>query len=158
MTISDAPWYCIRTERARERAVAESIAALGFPAWVPMALRFTRDRKAGGVRRTWDSPVAPTWLFAAVPVAVHGDFWKIRGYVALERDSALDPVSVAPKAIAIFRAETDARYGATARHVERLRRGIRSRPPPKLKVTSLADLGEAYERFRHEIEQADRHP
>jgi len=105
-------WLILRTDFRKEAYVAAQIRGMGFAAWVPCQMIASRP---GIARRKLSAPavaikelpVLPRRLFAAVPVALEADLLKVRHLVALERDAALDPVSVPGNQIDAFRAEID---------------------------------------------------
>jgi len=105
-------WLIVRTDFRKEAYVAAQIRGMGFAAWVPCQMIVSRP---GIARRKLshaavaikELPVLPRRLFAAVPVALEADLLKVRHLVALERDAALDPVSVPGNQIDAFRAEID---------------------------------------------------
>lgn len=111
-------WIVIRTDHRKEAYVASQAELRGFTAWVPMqiiaarpqvARKLTAKAHASVIRHI---PVLPRRVFVQMPSgfnteAVQADLGKIRHMVAVERNGALEAVSVASGAIEVFRAEID---------------------------------------------------
>jgi hypothetical protein len=111
-------WLIIRCDFRKEAYVAQQIRMLGFDAWVPAQMIATRPaiarrKLSAAAVQVKELPLLPKRLFAAVPVAVEADLLKIRHLVAIERDAALEPVSVPDAQIRAFRAEIDRENTAT---------------------------------------------
>jgi len=105
-------WLILKTDFRKEHYVAAQIRHMGFAAWVPCQMISTRlgigrRKLSAPAVAIKELPVLPRRLFAAVPVALEADLLKVRHLVALERDAALDPVSVPGSQIDAFRAEID---------------------------------------------------
>jgi len=147
-------WLIIRTDYRKEHYVAAQIRNMGFAAWVPCQMIASRP---GIARRKLshpavaikELPVLPRRLFAAVPVTLEADLLKVRHLVALERDAALDPVSVPGNQIDAFRAEIDRENTAAFALMQTQSR------KQKAKWRSLKDaLVEMVESAKTQMEQA----
>lgn len=103
-------WVIVRTKYGKEHYVANAIARMGFPAWVPVEIRSYRTT---GNRRTRhrtliEVPLLPKTMFAALPEALHSDLQAVRYYTSLERDEALEALKIEDWEMAAFRTEVEA--------------------------------------------------
>lgn len=118
-------WIICRTDARKELYVARQLALAGFDAWVPAQIIVTRPHAArritakAHVQTVKESPILPRRVFAAIPVACHGDLAGIRHLVGVERDGNQLPVSVPPGQITAFKAEIDRENTATLALAER---------------------------------------
>lgn len=105
-------WLIIRTELRKEIHVAAAIARLGYDAWVPLEAVSRRIHRKHKPRAVEYVPVIPKTIFAAIPAplegSLHGEVHKIRGVVALMRDSLSQAFCVPANHIQRFREEIDA--------------------------------------------------
>lgn len=133
-----ARWIIVKSEYKHELAVSRQIEAMGYPAWVPMEVRFHRITTPSKVKRahTWEAPVIPTVLFAAVPVAVQGQLVSLRGCHSLHRPDAVSaPFLIAPEQIEAFR-------DMVALENARLRRQFQRRQEGKRAKKTVVKLGD----------------
>ncbi len=141
-------WYVVRTKTGHERDVAASI-AVSHDVWLPMETRYVRARRKTGQHRKWDQPAYAGWLFAAVPVAQHGDLQKIRGYLAVLRDSASAPIPVDPRAIHQWRENLDRHNARVCRSYEVLLQGGRAKAQ-RLVLKGFAELKQVMDGMERE--------
>lgn len=103
-------WLIIKTDFRKEQYVAQQIRNLTWDAWVPCEVRTQRIGRHVKRRQTTYHPLIPRRIFAAVPfwAVAQGELDHIRHLVAVERNAALEPVSVPANEIHAFRAAIDA--------------------------------------------------
>ncbi len=121
-------WYCIATERDEERRTAHELARHGFPVWLPEEFRCHMPRKRAPAR-SWHVPILSQTLFAAIPVALHGEIAILAGKPLVWRDSEYAAIPVPYRDIQRFREEIDARNVVLQRHFQRLLDGVPSKKP-----------------------------
>lgn len=106
-------WLIIRTDYRKEHYVAQQIRNAGFDAWVPVQIIAARPQIARRItakaqlQTIKEIPVLPRRLFAAVPVALQAELEGVRHLVAIERNAALEAISVPFNQIHAFRVEID---------------------------------------------------
>lgn len=130
------PYYLIRvTERiatdhgmSREEFVARAIRRWGYDAWAPFEIKAWRPTRRARVWRTREHPVIPKCLFAAIPVANHGDLQSIRYFDAIARDSAQAPLKIPAIEVRRFR---DYLADWNDREIARITAGNRGKPEKK---------------------------
>ena len=129
-------WLIIKTARLQEQKLAKRIEALGFPAWVPVEVRWHKTKQGAGKprrNRIWEAPALPRTVFAAVPVASYGDLMALEGYDSLHVEKATGTPSKARfEAIEIFRAALDRENTIRRRQYARRQEG--KRPVRRLKL------------------------
>jgi len=104
------------------------------PGW-----RFCHHRKTRQ-RTITEHPAIPKCLFAAIPVALHGDLHRIRYFDHIERDGASVPLSVPAIQVSRFR---DALTEWNDTETRRIQAGNRGKPEKKRWVRLEAQtLGE----------------
>jgi hypothetical protein len=146
-------WLIVRTEFAKgaETSVARQIEALGFEAWVPMDVRFHRlqaqdskfpmPKRHVKRERIWETPMLPTVLFAAVPVAVRGLLQPIRGFDRLHCSNPLyGPAIVTADQITAFRDMVERENTIKRRQFSRKQEGKRATKTIKLDPEGAALL------------------
>ena len=154
-------WLILRTDFRKEQYVARQIEHMGFPAWVPVQIVACRPQIARRITRAThlkafrEICLLPRRVFVAMPLeaaaeAVHGEYGYLRqSGCAIERNAALDPVSVPGNQIAAFRAEIDRENTAAL--------ALATRPSRKQKAKwkSLHDaLLEMIDAAKEQLEQA----
>lgn len=148
-------WLILRTDLGKEQYVADAVRRLGFDAWVPMQIIACRPAIARRVsakahlKAYREICLLPRRVFAAVPVALEADLLKIRHAVAVERNAALEAISVPANQIQQFRAEIDRENTAAL--------ALATRPSrrQKAKWRSLHEaLVEMIEQAKGQLEQA----
>ena len=114
-------WIIIRTDFRKEAYVADAIRRTGFDAWHPVQVIACRPASARRImaktqlRAYREVSLIPRRVFAAVPHwgLLQGELDHIRYRADVERNAALDPVSVPPAEIAAFKAAIDAENTAS---------------------------------------------
>lgn len=148
-------WLILRTDFRKEAYVARQVENMGFAAWVPVQIIACRPAIARRVsakahlKAYREICLLPRRVFAAVPVMQEADLLKIRHAVALERNAALEAISVPANAIQQFRAEIDRENTAAL--------ALATRPSRKQKAKwkSLHDaLVEMIDAAKTQLEQA----
>lgn len=149
-------WLIIKTDFRKEQYVAQQIRNLTWDAWVPCQIITARPHAARRVtakahlQTIKELPILPRRIFAAVPLwaVLQGELDHIRHLVAVERNAALEPVSVPANEIHAFRAAIDAENTAALALSQASRR-------QKAKWRSLKDaLLEMIEGAKQQMEKA----
>ena len=134
-------YYAIRTERDKDADVAKAIQALGYPVHMLTVVHVIKGHRKAPPRKI-ERPMLPGWLFAGLPVSVHGKLWEIDGYLATERDSASTAIPVPSEQIKECLSELDAHNARMLRWFRLLQAGDK-RPGrvPVMKCRALSELG-----------------
>ena len=154
-------WLIVRTDFRKEAYVARQVEHMGFDAWVPVQVIACRPQIARRVsakahlKTIKEVCLLPRRVFVSMPLeaaaeAVHGEYGYLRqAGCALERNAALDPVSVPGSQIAAFRAEIDRENVAALALAQKASR------KQKAKWRSLHDaLLEMIDAAKEQLEQA----
>ena len=153
-------WLIIRTDFRKEQYVARQIINAGFDAWVPVQIIACRPQIARritaktGLKAYREICLLPRRVFVSMPLeaaeeAVHGKVGGIRHAVAVERNAALEAISVPSAEITQFRTAIDAENTAAL--------ALATRPSRRQKARwrSLHDaLVEMIQTAREQLEQA----
>jgi hypothetical protein len=113
-------WLIIRTDFRKEHYVASQIRLLGFDAWVPCQIIFTRPAIARRVTAKAEVsikelPILPRRLFAHFPpwMEPQGELAHIRHLIGVERDACSEVIAIPDAEITRFRAAIDAENTAS---------------------------------------------
>ena len=126
-------YIIVKATARHETHVAKAIQAMGLDACAPLETRWRQKRK-NRPAKLWQSPALSQIVFAAVPVALHGDLQRIRYFGGIGRDAALQPIRIPHSQLRAFQAELDRRNAIAANLYRIATEGRQTIKPVKFKL------------------------
>ena len=123
-------WIILKTDHAKEFAVAEALAALGHECWVPTYVCEVRERQTVGpgitlrVRKAKERPLLPSLLLADVGHK-RGLYVSVSHFQGVWRDMFEQPLLVPENQVAAFRERVNAVNAAEIVRIKKASMGKR---------------------------------